>query len=203
LASPWSASRAGRPTRRSSRLRLTRPTATMREGWRITLKRQQSMLQPLICAPMHPVWSLRQSRGWRHSATQTQAQFACLKMRPSLSAQCLAGVNRVADAAAAEIASQAVVELRHAFFAVRTMEPWPVATEMNPRPRDTNSLGEGVAAQVEEDRVPGRTYLSDAGPSKHWPERDPVAAKESLPSKLANVEAIACQLFDREAGWNR
>ena len=36
-ASPWSASRAGRPTRRSSRLRLTKPTATMREGWRIWL----------------------------------------------------------------------------------------------------------------------------------------------------------------------
>ena len=35
LGLPWSASRAGRRTRRSSHWRLTRPIAMTREGWRI------------------------------------------------------------------------------------------------------------------------------------------------------------------------
>ena len=35
LGFPWSASKAGRPIRRSSRWRPTRPIATTREGWRI------------------------------------------------------------------------------------------------------------------------------------------------------------------------
>ena len=35
LVSRWSASRADRPTRRSSHLPPTRPTAMTREGWRI------------------------------------------------------------------------------------------------------------------------------------------------------------------------
>jgi hypothetical protein len=37
LVSRWSASRADRPTRRSSHLPPTRPTAMTREGWRIWL----------------------------------------------------------------------------------------------------------------------------------------------------------------------
>ena len=37
LGPPWSASKAGRPTKRSSRLRPTRPIAMTLEGWRTWL----------------------------------------------------------------------------------------------------------------------------------------------------------------------
>jgi hypothetical protein len=61
-------------------------------------------------------------------------------MRPGLGAECLAGINRIADAGSAEIASEALIELGYAPLAVRAMHPWPLASEMRPGPGNSNAL---------------------------------------------------------------
>jgi hypothetical protein len=61
-------------------------------------------------------------------------------MRPSLSAERLAGINRISDAGAAEIAPEALIELGYAPLAVRAMHPWPLAAEVRPGPGNLNAL---------------------------------------------------------------
>jgi hypothetical protein len=67
-------------------------------------------------------------------------------------------------------------------------------------PRDPNALWDRVASEVKQDCVSGRSDLCDLGPSQHRPERDPIAAEQSLAPQFANVQTIAGQLLDRE-GW--
>ena len=79
-------------------------------------------------------------------------------MRPSLSAESLAGINGVSNAGAAEIASQAAVEPCDLLFAVRTVHPWPLAAEMHLCPGDPNALWDRVASEIKQDCVSDHTH---------------------------------------------
>ena len=58
-----------------------------------------------------------------------------------------------------------------------------------------------MAPQIEHDCESSYSHLSDAAPSEHWTESDPVETTEyPLAPKLANVQAVVRQLFDRERG---
>jgi hypothetical protein len=63
------------------------------------------------------------------------------------------------------------------------MHPWPFATEMRPGPGNSNAL-RWTASQFEQNGVSSDAQLRDDGPSQHWPERDPVAAKQAFAAKL-------------------
>ena len=148
-------------------------------------------------SPMHTTRSLRKRLRWRSFAAQAQPQLACLEVRPSLSAESLACINRIADASAAKTAAQPIVELRHALFAVRTVEPWPLAAEMHFCPRDPNALWDRVASEVKQDCVSGCSDLAILGHPSIG--RNVTQSPQRAPSpKLANVQAVAGQLLDRE-----
>jgi hypothetical protein len=68
-------------------------------------------------------------------------------------AQRLAGINPSADAAATEVARKPEVEPYNArLLAIETMDPRSIAAEMKLFPRGSDSLGERMASQVEQDR---------------------------------------------------
>src|SRR5262249_6815516 len=71
------------------------------------LERLPATPQPRIRTPMHSPRSCRKRFCERCIAIKAQAQLACLEMAQTLRAFGLAGVNRIADAGAAIIATQA------------------------------------------------------------------------------------------------
>jgi hypothetical protein len=145
---------------------------------------------------MHSARSLRERRGQRSFPTETQRQFARPEMAPRLRAERLARVNRIANAGAAEIASQALIEPSHVPLAMWTMNPRSLAAEMNLGPGDAYPLRRADAPEVQQDRKSGCSYLRDAGPSQQGAKCDPVTAKKAPAPKFAHVKTIDRKFLD-------
>ena len=155
---------------------------------KLRLKRHSLAPKTLVRSPVHSARSVGKRCGQGRFSTETQAQFARMKVTPSLRAQSLAGIDRIADASAAEIAAESRIELGRTLLAVRTMHPRPLAAEMAPRPSDPNPLGRREAEQVEEDQVSRNPHAFDRGPLQRRADRDPIVAKQLSAPQFANVE---------------
>jgi hypothetical protein len=120
-------------------------------------------------------------------------------LRPAIGAEALARIWRVSDAGAAEIAPKPPVEPGNAPLAVRAVHPWPLAAQMHSRPRHPDVLGGAVTSQVLNEPISRDAHAHYARPFQARADGDPTFAEKALASQEAHVEAIACQLFDREA----
>src|SRR5215831_15053922 len=120
-------------------------------------------------------------------------------MAPTLSALGLACVDRITDAGATAEAGQSVEQPRHASLAVRTMQPWPAAAEMAPAPRNPDLLRRDLIEQYQLDQVPGDPHLVDPRPPQRRPQCNPTVPENVGTLKLAHVQTIGRQFFDRQS----
>jgi hypothetical protein len=130
---------------------------------------------------------------------QLKAEFARLKMSPTLGAELLGRVRRIANAGAAKVASQTGVEPCDAGLAVRAVQPRTFPSEMHRRPRDANLLGHTMASQVQDETISSDAHLRDTWPLQGGADRDPVITNEALASQEAYVEAIVRHLLNGQS----
>ena len=137
--------------------------------------------EPVIGPSMHMAGPIRKRTRKLRLAVEKKTQFASLEMGPALSAEPLGRIGRVADAGAAEIASQPGIKFCHTLLAMRAMHPWPLAAEMHPSPRDADQLGIGAASNVENNKISGDPEPRDGRPHQRGADGDKPFKKPCAP----------------------